>query len=98
VHYWIPSIATSGLLIYMGDRFPAWQGSFFVGGLAGEQLARITMDGRRAANVEVVLRGVVGRIRDVRQGPDGYIYLAIDDRRGGRTPILRLEPVAGNHD
>jgi aldose sugar dehydrogenase len=94
VHYWVPSIATSGLLFYTGDAFPAWRGSAFVGGMAGEQLARLTLDGRRVTAEETLLEGF-GRIRDVRQGPDGYIYLAIDDRRGGQTPIVRLEPAIG---
>jgi len=94
VHYWVPSIATSGLLIYTGDRFPAWRGSIFVGGLAGEQLARLTMDGRRVADEESLVRGM-GRIRDVRQGPDGLIYLAIDDE-GHKPSVVRLEPVSGN--
>jgi len=94
VHYWVPSIATSGLLIYTGDRFPAWRGNIFVGGLAGEQLARLTMDGRRVTDEETLVRGMA-RIRDVRQGPDGLIYLAIDDE--GRKPsVIRLEPVSGS--
>ena len=94
-HYWVPSIATSGLLIYTGDAFQGWKGSFFVGGLAGQQLARVTLDGQRVTGEETVLEGV-GRIRDIRQGPDGFIYLAIDARRAGTTPILRLEPIQGN--
>ena len=95
VHYWVPSIATSGLLIYTGDRFPKWRGNMFVGGLAGQQLARLTMDGQKVVAEETLLEGM-GRIRDVRQGPDGYIYLAIDHRGGDPTPIVRLEPVGGN--
>ncbi|HEY8468044.1 MAG TPA: PQQ-dependent sugar dehydrogenase [Longimicrobiales bacterium] len=95
VHYWVPSIATSGLLIYTGDAFPRWRGSFFVGGLAGQQLARLTIEGQRVTNVEVLLQGF-GRIRDVRQGPDGYIYLALDDRRGGATAVVRLEPASAS--
>ncbi len=91
VHFWVPSIATSGLLIYTGDRFPAWRGNMFVGGLGGEQLARLTLDGQEVEQEETLHFGR-GRIRDVRQGPDGYIYLAIDDRRGGLTPVVRLEP------
>jgi glucose/arabinose dehydrogenase len=94
VHFWVPSIATSGLLIYTGDRFPQWRGNLFVGGLAGQRLARLTMDGQRVAGEEILLRGM-GRIRDVRQGPDGLIYLAIDGE--GRQPsVVRLEPVIGN--
>ncbi len=93
VHVWIPSIATSGKLYYTGSAFPAWQGSLFVGGLAGQQLARLTLDGETVTGEETLLRGEVGRIRDIRQGPDGFIYLAIDHRQGGATPIVRLEPV-----
>ncbi|MCH7685013.1 MAG: PQQ-dependent sugar dehydrogenase, partial [Gemmatimonadetes bacterium] len=92
VHFWVPSIATSGLLIYTGDKFPEWRGNFFAGGLAGQQLARLTMDGQRVEIEETLVHGL-GRIRDVRQGPDGYIYLAIDARRGGTTAVVRLEPV-----
>jgi len=90
-HVWVPSIATSGLLVYTGDRFPEWRGNLFVGGLAGEQLARLTLDGQEVEQEETLYFGR-GRIRDVRQGPDGYIYLAIDDRQGGLTPVVRLEP------
>lgn len=95
VHLWVPSIATSGLLIYTGDRFPEWRGNMFAGGMVGEQLARLTLDGQRVRSEETLIQGM-GRIRDVRQGPDGYIYLAIDDRDGKPTAIVRLEPVGGN--
>jgi glucose/arabinose dehydrogenase len=95
VHFWVPSIATSGLLIYSGDRFPQWRGNLFAGGLAGEQLVRLTMDGQRVKSEETLVQGI-GRIRDVRQGPDGYIYLAIDNREGGLTPVVRLEPASPN--
>lgn len=90
-HYWVPSIATSGLLIYTGDAFPEWKGNIFVGGLAGVQLARLTAAGEEITDEETLLFGI-GRVRDIRQGPDGFIYLAIDDRRDGLTPIVRLEP------
>ncbi|MCH7565357.1 MAG: PQQ-dependent sugar dehydrogenase [Gemmatimonadetes bacterium] len=90
-HYWVPSIATSGLLFYTGDAFPGWRGSVFVGGLAGQQLARLTLDGQHVTGEETLLEGY-GRIRDIRQGPDGFIYLAIDARGPGTTPIVRLEP------
>ena len=94
-HIWVPSIAASGLMIYSGDRFPGWRGSIFAGGLMGEQLARLHMsDDYREVIVEETLAYDMGRIRDVRQGPDGYIYLAISDRNGDEeTPIVRLEPV-----
>lgn len=90
VHFWVPSIATSGLLIYTGDRFPEWRGNIFVGGLKGQQLARLTMNGQEVVNEETLVRGL-GRIRDIRQGPEGYIYLAIDSD-GGKYSIVRLEP------
>ena len=94
-HFWIPSIATSGLMIYTGDRFPAWTGSFFVGGMAGQQLARLTpsVDRPQRIEQEETLTYGIGRVRDVRQGPDGYIYLAIEDRGGAPTAVVRLEPV-----
>lgn len=92
---WVPSIATSGMLFYTGDQFPWWQGSLFVGGLVGEQLARLTLEGNRVVSTETLLPGAVGRVRDVQQGPDGLIYLAIDGRRGPPTAVVRLEPVSG---
>ena len=97
VHFWVPSIATSGLMIYTGDRFPQWQGNFFVGGLAGQQLARLTPSVDRPGQVEQeeTLAHGIGRVRDVRQGPDGYIYLAIE-QRGAPGRVVRLEPVPRN--
>lgn len=92
VHYWVPSIATSGLTIYVGDRFPAWRGSAFTGGLAGTQLARVGLEGTTSTGVEVLLESRGERIRDVRTGPDGFIYLLTDQARGA---LLRLEPGAG---
>ncbi len=93
-HVWVPSIATSGLAFYAGDRFPRWRGDAFVGGLAGEYLARVDLDGARVRYAEVLLPGI-GRVRDVREGPDGYLYVAVEARDGVRTPIVRLEPVEG---
>lgn len=95
IHVWVPSIGTSGMMFYTGEQFPGWRGSMFVGGMVGQQLARITLNAERNATVteETLVQGM-GRIRDVRQGPDGNIYLAVDSRGGEGTPILRLEPVA----
>jgi glucose/arabinose dehydrogenase len=92
VHVWVPSIATSGLLVYTGDKFPEWRGNLFVGGMAGQKLARLTMNGQRVVQEETLMPGV-GRVRDIRQGPDGDIYVAIENREGAPTPIVRLEPV-----
>ena len=92
-NFWVPSIATSGLMIYSGDKFPMWVGDIFSGALAGEQLARVHLDDDyRRVVLEETLAYDMGRIRDVRQGPDGFIYLAISDRQGGPSPIVRLEP------
>ena len=89
LNYWVPSIATSGIAIYSGDRFPNWQGDVFVGGLAGQHLARVRFDeNRRKVEEEKLLEGI-GRVRDVRSGPDGYIYLLID---AADAPLIRLEP------
>jgi glucose/arabinose dehydrogenase len=93
VHVWVPSIAASGLMRYDGDRFPEWRGSLFAGGLGGEQLVRLTLDGRRVVNVEQLVQGR-GRIRDVQQGPDGFVYVAFENRSGTPTSIVRLEPGA----
>jgi len=93
-HFWVPSIATSGLMVYTGDKFPNWYGDIFSGSLAGEQLARLDLtEDYRDVIVEETLAYNMGRIRDVRQGPDGYIYLAISDREGEPTAVVRLEPV-----
>ena len=93
VYFWVPSIATSGLMVYTGDRFPEWKGNVFAGGLAGEQVARLVTEGTRIVHEETILHGI-GRVRDLRQGPDGYIYVAIEDRDGAPTSVVRLEPVS----
>ena len=91
--FWIPSIGASGLMIYDGDAFPEWRGDIFAGGLAAthRRLSRISVDGGRVMTRESLLHDVF-RIREVRQGPDGFIYLATDNRAGGLTDIVRLEP------
>jgi glucose/arabinose dehydrogenase len=92
VHVWVPSIGISGMLIYTGNRFPEWRGNMFVGGMAGQRLVRLTLDGQRIKNEETLLQDA-GRVRDIRQGPDGLIYVALEDRDGKPTPVVRLEPV-----
>lgn len=89
VHYWVPSIATSGLAIYNGDKFTNWRGDFFVGGLAGMQLARVRVKDGKSVESEKLLDGFGQRIRDVRVGPDGLLYLLTDAATGA---IVRLEP------
>ena len=95
---WVPSIGTSGLMFYSGDRFPWWRGSAFVGGLVGERVARVSLSRGIAVSEETLLGGVLGRIRDVREGPDGFVYLAIEGDRGGSplTNVVRLEPSPGD--
>ena len=89
VHYWIPSIGTSGLMIYTGNRFPQWRGNVFAGGLVGQQIVRLAMNGRRVTSATPMYQRQ-GRVRDIRQGPDGLIYVALDTRSG--PSIVRLEP------
>lgn len=89
VHYWVPSISPSGLMIYDADRFPAWQGSFFAGALSGELLVRLEVAGGKVVVEERMLEDLEERFRDVRQGPDGLIYLLTDHPDG---MLLRLEP------
>jgi glucose/arabinose dehydrogenase len=88
-HYWVPSIAPSGMTFYNGDKFPHWRGNLFVGALKSQLLVRLELEGERVVREERLLTGEVGRIRDVRQGPDGYLYLLTDEQKG---KLLRLEP------
>jgi glucose/arabinose dehydrogenase len=92
VKIWVPSIGISGMMFYTGDKFPQWRGNLFIGGMNGQQLSRLTLTGRRVANEEALVQQM-GRIRDIRQGPDGFIYLVTDNREGNPTPIYRLEPI-----
>ncbi len=87
--YWVPSIAPSGLAFYDGEAFPNWRGNLFAGALRGQLLVRLTLDGGRVVSEERLLRDFGNRTRDVRTGPDGYIYLLLDETG---APIWRLEP------
>jgi glucose/arabinose dehydrogenase len=89
VYYWDPSIAPSGMAFYTGDRFPAWRGSILVGALSGKLLARLETSGGKVTAEERMLQGLGERIRDVRQGPDGFVYLLTDSANGR---ILRVRP------
>ena len=90
VHHWVPSIAPSGMAFYSGNRFPQWQGNLFIGSLKFGELVRLEIDASRVVHEERLLNGDFGRIRDVRLGPDGLLYLLTDSRNGH---LLRLEPV-----
>jgi glucose/arabinose dehydrogenase len=87
LHYWTPSIAPSGLAFYTAERFPAWKGNLFVGALAHQKLVRLQLEGERVVHAENLLEGLHRRIRDVRQGPDGYLYLLTDEEVGR---VLRI--------
>jgi glucose/arabinose dehydrogenase len=92
VIYWTPSIAPSGLAMYRGDKFPAWQGDLFVGALAFRHLRRVHLDGRgEVVDQEQLLNDLNWRIRDVRSAPDGYLYVCTDEADGR---VLRLEPAS----
>jgi len=89
VRYWVPSPAVSGMAFYDGDRFPNWRGDLLIGALRGQALIRVRLDGEKFVEEEFMLKGALPRVRDVRVGPDGLVYL-LTDLPGGA--ILRLEP------
>ncbi|MEW7999656.1 MAG: PQQ-dependent sugar dehydrogenase [Candidatus Thiodiazotropha endolucinida] len=89
IHYWVPSIAPSGMAFYTGDIFKNWKGDLFVGSLKFQQLVRLELDGEKVIHEERLLTGNLGRIRDIRQGPDGLIYLLTDSHDG---KLIRLFP------
>lgn len=86
---WTPSTGVCGIAFYTGDRFPKWKNNLFVTGLVGQELRRIVIDGRRVTHQEVLFRGY-GRVRDVVNGPDGYLYVAFN----APGKIVRLVPEA----
>lgn len=89
VYYWKPSIGTSGLAFYTGDLFKGWKGNALAGGLTGMRLERLVLDGEKVVGVEHLLSDRKARIRDVRQGPDGAVYVLTDE---GNGKLLRLSP------
>ena len=89
LHVWVPSIAPSGMAFVSGTQFPQWQGNLLVGALRGQMLVRLSLDGEKVLGEERLLQGRGWRIRDVRMGPDGLVYLLTDEAQGS---LLRLEP------
>jgi glucose/arabinose dehydrogenase len=91
--FYVPSIAPSGLMLYTGDVFPGWRGRLFAGGLSPAYggISVITVNGPTVSGRQPLLAGY--RVRDVRQGPDGFIYVAVDSQSTStKTSIVRLEP------
>jgi glucose/arabinose dehydrogenase len=89
LHKWVPSIAPSGMAFYTGDRFPRWKNDLFAGALRDQMLVRLRLEGEKVVREERLLKDVLGRIRDVRAAPDGYLYLLTDASDG---VLVRLEP------
>ncbi|WP_425260824.1 PQQ-dependent sugar dehydrogenase [Rubrivivax sp. RP6-9] len=88
LHVWVPSIAPSGMAFLTSDRYPGWQGQLFVGALRGRTLVRLQLEGTKVVTEERLLLNLAERIRDVRQGPDGWLYLVTD---GSNARVLRVE-------
>ena len=86
IYYWVPSIAPSGMMFYTGDMFPEWKGNLFIGAMAGQHLVRLVLNGERVAAEEQLLAEQKQRVREVRQAPDGSIYIL----QG--ASIVRLTP------
>src|SRR5690606_32744819 len=89
VTYWVPSIAVSSIAFYTGDKFPKWKHHLFLGALAGQELRRLVIEDRKVTHQEVLFKNI-GRVRDVVDGPDGYIYVTFDSGR-----VARLVPAGG---
>ena len=87
IHYWVPSIGVSGMAFYTGDAIAPWTGNLFVGGMAIPHLVRLELDGDKIVHEEALLEDMGSRIRTVKQGPDGALYLLTDD---GKDSILRI--------
>jgi glucose/arabinose dehydrogenase len=86
VYFWVPSIAPSGMAFYTGDLFPEWRGNLFIGAMAGQHLVRLVLDGERVVAEERLLEDLGLRVREVRQGPDGALYVF------GGNSLLRIAP------
>ncbi len=90
VYEFLPTLAPSGLALVTSDRFPRWQGNLLAGGLRPELISRLVIEDDIVVHEETFLNGAVGRIRDVRESPDGYIYVVTDESEGG---LYRIEPM-----
>ena len=86
MHYWVPSIAPSGMAFVTSDKYPNWKGDLLVGSLKFQYLHRVDLENGKVANEEKLMENM-GRVRNVRQGPDGYIYASVE-----QLGIVRLVP------
>ena len=91
VYYWDPVIAPSGMIVYTGDSIPGWKGSFLIGSMTPGALVRLELLEGRVVKEERYLGDLRERIRDVQQGPDGFVYLVTDNEKGR---VLRVRPMA----
>src|SRR5690606_10284757 len=87
IHYWVPSIATCGLLFYTGDKYPGWENNLFVGALAGMHVARVEVNKGKYTHEEKLLESM-GRVRQIAQSPEGYLYVLTE----GPGQLIRLMP------
>jgi len=92
LYYWTPSIAPSGIAIYTGKAFPAWKDNIFVGAMSGQQLVRLKMAGEKVVGEEKLLMDRCQRIKVVKQGPDGNLYILTDEMAPTQNEVLRLVP------
>ncbi|TVQ09393.1 MAG: PQQ-dependent sugar dehydrogenase, partial [Balneolaceae bacterium] len=86
----LPTLAPAGLALVTSDRFPRWKGNLLAGGLQSERIRRVVFDENEVIHEEELLLGEIGRIRDVREGPDGYIYIVTDHSEGA---LYRIGPM-----
>ena len=94
-YFWVPSIGISEILFYTGDRFPGWKGNLFVTGMSGRMIQRVRIGGRGQNERELLLNALRQEVRDIRQGPDGLIYLVTrqDAEKTAKSGmVLRIEP------
>jgi aldose sugar dehydrogenase len=89
VRHWTPAIAPSGMTLYRGDLFPHWRGSLFISSLVQRQVRRLTLDGTGIEDEEILFEEIGERLRDIRSGPDGALYLLTDNADGR---VLRVAP------
>jgi glucose/arabinose dehydrogenase len=92
IYQWTPSIAPSGMAFYTGNLFPAWRGNLFIGGLVSTILVRLELDGEKVVKEERLLREMGERIRDVRDGPDGALWLLTDNPAGRVLRVMPAKP------